>query len=531
MSGVSAEQAAAVARSDAAGGRVLVLAMLPVAGGVGRGADQQASQQSVEQVRAWAERVVFSGSSATGSGELSWLLVGDAAFSEGVSAGNSACRWLRVGSEQGLAQRRKLGFRYAADHGFERVLVLDRACEWSLVQVLALSQAAREADADLLCVPANEGGSKGGSVLGGLWNRLANRLSRSLSQADDGALCYPMSVVACSHRLLSRVPFEVNSEGELFDAELFLQACYVGAAVRALPAQALATLPVGGGAKGSGGWSALVALVQFRLHQQGMFCSLKYRDLAPLRYQDKTGVLYSSHEMALRKVQLRLPRTLLDIGCGPGFVANRCAQMGVKVTGLDLLEPLPGMVWEFHKADLNSSKLPVNAWNFDVILLLDVIEHLHEPERFLLGIRHAAAEVDGNFRGSEGGTGASEGVVDAPVLVLSTPNIAFATIRLNLLLGRFNYAERGILDISHCRLFTRSSLRTTLEDCGYIVESIEPVPVPFEAVVRSRLGRALGAISAWLAWCWPTLFAFQWLVVCRPKPGLGQVLKRAMVRV
>jgi SAM-dependent methyltransferase len=491
------------------------------------GRDDKPDARAIERVRAWAQSVVFNGPAGHGAGELNWLLVGDGAYSEGFSRESLSGRWLRVGAEQGLAQRRKLGFRYALDHGFERVLVLDRACDWSREQVLALSEVAHEADADLLCVPASGGASGGGSLLSGLWSRLASRLSRSLREADDGGLCYPMSMVACSHRLLSRVPFEVNSEGELFDAELFLQACYVGAAVRVLPAQALATLPVGGGAKGSGGWSALVALVQFRLHQQGMFCSLKYRDLAPLRYQDKTGVLYSSHEMALRKVQEWIPRRLLDIGCGPGFVANRCAQMGVKVTGLDLLEPLPGMVSEFHKADLNSSKLPVNAWDFDMILLLDVIEHLHEPERFLLGIRHAAAEVEGIFRGS----GGDETAVDAPVLVLSTPNIAFATIRLNLLLGRFNYAERGILDISHCRLFTRSSLRTTLEDCGYIVESIEPVPVPFGAVMRSRLGRVLGAFSAWLAWCWPTLFAFQWLVVCRPKPGLGQVLKRAMVRV
>ena len=481
-----------------------------------RGRDDKPDARVLERVRAWAERVVFSGSSGHSFGEVNWLLIGDGAFSEGISQGNSQgnsrSRWLRVGAEQGLAQRRKLGFRYAVDSGFDRVLVLDRACEWSAEQVWSLSELMRESEADLLSVPTGAGGW--------LWGGLSHRLSRSLREGDEGGLCYPMSVVACSRRLLSRVPFEVNSEGELFDAELFLQACYVGLAVRALPAEALAKLPVTP-TRQSGGWSALAALVQFRLHQQGMFCSLKYRDLAPLRYQDKTGVLYSSHEMALRKVQQWLPQRLLDIGCGPGFVANRCAQMGVKVTGLDLLEPLPGMVSEFHKADLNSGKLPVNPWDFDMILLLDVIEHLHEPERFLLGIRHAA-EV------GQGSGASGEGAQREPVLVLSTPNVAFATIRLNLLLGRFNYAERGILDISHCRLFTRSSLRTTLEDCGYVVESIEPVPVPFEAVVRSRLGRALGAFSAWLAWCWPTLFAFQWLVVCRPTPGLGQVLRRAM---
>jgi len=69
------------------------------------------------------------------------------------------------------------------------------------------------------------------------------------------------------------------------------------------------------------------------------------------------------------------------------------------------------------------------------LLLLDVIEHLEDPEGFLLALRHRSQVPD---------------IDRAPLIVISTPNVAFAAIRLNLLVGRFNYAERGIRSFAVC---------------------------------------------------------------------------------
>jgi hypothetical protein len=109
-------------------------------------------------------------------------------------------------------------------------------------------------------------------------------------------------------------------------------------------------------------------------------------------------------------------------------------------------------------------------------------------------------------------------------VVVATPNVAFITNRLALLLGRFNYTDRGILDIEHSRLFNRVSLRRTLRDCGYRIEKNLPVPVPWEAVIGGRSGRWLEKASRILARIWPSAFAFQFLVTCRPMPGVEQVL-------
>jgi hypothetical protein len=167
----------------------------------------------------------------------------------------------------------------------------------------------------------------------------------------------------------------------------------------------------------------------------------------------------------------------------------------------------------FFAAHLDREPLPVDAFAYDAALLLDVIEHLPDPEAFLVGLRNRSRSL----------TAAGP----RPALLLSTPNVAFVTMRISLLLGSFNYAERGILDIDHKRLFTKRSLLRALRDCGYDVERVVPVGVPFAAVLRSPLGRFLGRVANGLAYVWPSMFAFQFLVVARPHPGLASLLRES----
>ncbi len=74
---------------------------------------------------------------------------------------------------------------------------------------------------------------------------------------------------------------------------------------------------------------------------------------------------------------------------------------------------------------------------------LEGVEHLASPEDLLRGIRHRYCE-------------------HAPEVVITTGNVAFLPVRLALLCGQFNYGKRGILDLTHCRLFTFSSFGVVL---------------------------------------------------------------------
>ena len=74
--------------------------------------------------------------------------------------------------------------------------------------------------------------------------------------------------------------------------------------------------------------------------------------------------------------------------------------------------------------------------DIDVIVMLHVIEHLRSPEDFTDDLSRFCRE---------------KGVLR---LHISTGNIAFLLTRLGLLAGQFNYGPRGILDMTHTRLFT-----------------------------------------------------------------------------
>ena len=100
-------------------------------------------------------------------------------------------------------------------------------------------------------------------------------------------------------------------------------------------------------------------------------------------------------------------------------------------------------------------------------------------------------------------------------LIISTGNVAIWFYRLSLLLGRFNYGPRGILDQTHVKLYTRATFRRLLEKGGYKVLRFSYTNLPFELVfestARSRLLRAVDYFYHLLTRLWPTLFAYQFV--------------------
>ena len=422
---------------------------------------------------------------------------------------------LRNVVNQGYGGNQKLGYRLAIDDCYDFVILLHGDGQYAPELLPKFIDAWRATDADVVLGTrmdnirdARAGGMPWYKVAGnrGLtW--LQNKMTgQSLKEYHTGYRAY-------ATRFLRAVPFEVNANAFHFDTDILLQAFHVGARIEQFPIPTHYGDEVCRVDARRYGTDVLISTVQYRLHQIGMLCSLKYRNLSTARYRDKTRTRYSSHTLAIRELARLGARHVLDLGCGPGYVARAVEATGANVVGVDAAPPLAGMMSEFHLANLERDRLPVDAFDFDAVLLLDVIEHLAEPEEFLIGLRN--------------GSVATRAIRNPPAVLISTPNVAFVAVRLNLLLGRFNYAERGILDVTHKRLFTRSTLRRSLEESGYTIERSVPVGVPFETVIGGRLGRMLESIGSIAARAWPRLFAFQFLVVARPRPGVRQLLAQS----
>jgi hypothetical protein len=142
--------------------------------------------------------------------------------------------------------------------------------------------------------------------------------------------------------------------------------------------------------------------------------------------------------------------------------------------------------------------------------MLDIIEHLRNPESILKKIRQRYSG-----KGSQ--------------IILTTGNVAFLPIRFGLLLGQFNYGRRGILDLDHTRLFTFYALRRVLVQAGYEVLEERGIPAPFYLALRKRpLADFLMGINRLLIRISRSLFSYQIGVVAKATPTLEVLLDRAV---
>lgn len=214
---------------------------------------------------------------------------------------------------------------------------------------------------------------------------------------------------------------------------------------------------------------------------------------------------YSSHDILRRWVGSK--QRVLDVGCGEGFQAADVGQYGNEVSGIDVVEcpKRRDALSEYVQADLSQGLKPAVARmerkKFDKILLMDVIEHLPDPEKIL----RDCAEL----------------LTPQGQVLISLPNIANITVRLALLFGRFEYTDRGILDRTHLRFFTRRTARRMIEQCGFEVVKETTTVMPLELALgvspQNPLMRAVTEMLHWATLLMPGLLGYQCMFAVRPK--------------
>ncbi len=207
----------------------------------------------------------------------------------------------------------------------------------------------------------------------------------------------------------------------------------------------------------------------------------------------------SSHDLLRRRI-LEFPAglRLLDLGAAGGHLGRAVRERCAYLAGVEADPAVPAAARAAYDDWREGDALAPMDWAdpFDVVVCADVLEHLPQPERLLDRIRGWL---------KPGGT-----------LLASIPNAANVSVRLALLAGRFEYAERGILDRTHLRFYTRATARRLLEASGLVVQSAAATAMPYELAVPALARppwvsptRGFARLSSRL---WPTLFGYQFLL-------------------
>ena len=198
---------------------------------------------------------------------------------------------------------------------------------------------------------------------------------------------------------------------------------------------------------------------------------------------------------------------VLDVGCGTGALsvvmrdvchatvfgvepdssrAARTAERGIEVHA-GVLTP------ELHR----------RIGEFDIAVYADVLEHLSDP---LHELQTVAPFV------KPGG-----------LVIVSVPNVAHWSVRLDLLRGRFRYAEYGIMDATHLRWFTEETIRQLMVQAGIEVVRVQQTAgVMLQCYRETRLAKLnearRSAMVRRLSRRYPRLFGCQHIVVGRFSP-------------
>src|SRR5579863_9871449 len=364
---------------------------------------------------------------------------------------------------QGYGGNQKLGYHYAIQQGYDFVALIHGDGQYAPECLPALLEPLREGQAaavfgSRMLTPssARRGGMPlykfvGNKILTWIENGL---LKASLSEFHSGYRIY-------STKALAAIPFERNSNDFHFDTEIIIQLLIAGQPIVELPIPTYYgdEICYVNGMKYA--WNVVAAALKARLQDAGLFYDRKF-DCAPpdsSPYIPKFSYR-SPHALALERV--RPGSRVLDIGCAGGYMgAFLATEKHCSVDGVDTFPGVQPGLAAFYLHDLNEGLPQLPYDEYDYLLMLDVIEHLARPEAFLEELRSVLS------------------LNPSAEVIVSTANIGFFILRFMLFFGQFNYGKRGILDLTHTRLFTFGSFRRALDQAGFEILETVGVPGPF----------------------------------------------------
>ncbi len=413
---------------------------------------------------------------------------------------------------QGYGGNQKIGYTYAIEQGFDYVIMLHGDGQYPPEFIPHIIEAFH--DPQVKAVFGSRMLNKYQALKGGMplykWignqalTFIENKIMRShLSEFHSGYRAY-------SVKALKTLPFLKNSNVFHFDTDIIIQFLANNYKIKEIP------IPTHYGdeicrvdglkyAK-----DCLISNMQFRLHKIGLWYQPNFDIITPkkrvYRFKKNPNTL---HYHLINKIPWTRKDQVVDLGASDGSVSKHIASKVKEITAVDIKKPPLRSCVKTIKLDLNqnfTSRLGRKAYN--KVIALDLIEHLNDPEQAVEHINHL--------------------LQNNGLLYASTANIAYFVMRLTHLLCWFNYGKKGILDMTHKRLFTINSFKKLLTDAGFKIQEVIGFGPPIADEISNRgIFRLLDRVSAWLAKTWPSMFSFNFLVIAQKQTTFKDIYLRS----
>ena len=194
-------------------------------------------------------------------------------------------------------------------------------------------------------------------------------------------------------------------------------------------------------------------------------------DVVSNLYLDKENDYFSQVRSEIEDLLPNYSEKTLDIGCGDGATlewvkaTKRCEKTyGIEISESSYLKAKK-ILDETLNINIEKEKNFFMKKKFDLILVLDVIEHLIDPWKFLNLIKS---------RLNEGGS-----------IIISVPNIRHYSILKDLIFfGNWEYCQSGILDRTHLRFFTKKSLKKIFKKEKLNIEMLKKYPIDYSGKAK-----------------------------------------------
>lgn len=179
-------------------------------------------------------------------------------------------------------------------------------------------------------------------------------------------------------------------------------------------------------------------------------------------YEKKPDGYFSQARTEIRTLLPEYAERVLEIGCGSGGTLAWLKGLGIvgHATGIEL---------ELSAAEKASKNIDcliagdvetlldqqTNEIDYDLILCLDVLEHLVDPWETI----NKVASI----------------LKPGGIVIASIPNVRHFSVLMPLVFkGRWQYVDVGILDKTHLRFFTRETAADLLQTRDLMVYSVTP---------------------------------------------------------